>query len=437
MSPDRKSRIAPVQATPPKGKRMPPSSGIRWRGWAIVLGALCVLAGPGHAYSAGPVSSGSTPSFSPTFNFDEFTKNKPFTLNTLPTTRYGPPWADILLGPENFLACKGASIALCYYSGPANSVTPCTSDGEGVANCTCYAIPHGSTYYVDINAILNLDVYLDTVSACEHDGRGCQPAGTRTAPVCDVINGNKLIPGADLISTFSAFLDQEIPIRPTSCDAPALYAGCMTAPCKRTVDPVTGLPPVDPATGLELVQCACPTYTGPYQVGNLEGNQCVLGGDNVWSAAYTVPPQPPTPQPPPPHDCWPDAPGDSGCPLLPPNYLPPVPPIVSCKEVCSEYKKSNQKGVEIGFTCDATLCTAKVRDFDLVAEACDGLGKSSVSEILKLETAVGYSCSASQICGCEPNKKTNEAVYNLNKAQRERGIPPQCEQNGTLCGAQP
>jgi hypothetical protein len=116
---------------------------------------------------------------------------------------------------------------------------------------------------------------------------------------------------------------------------------------------------------------------------------------------------------------------------------PNVPSGVSCKAVCSEYKKSNQKGIETGFTCDAALCTAKARDVDIVAEACGGLGKSSLGEILKLEIAVGKSCSASQLCGCEPNKKTNEEIFELNKAQVERGIQPQCIQNGTLCGALP
>ena len=34
------------------------------------------------------------------------------------TTPFGPPAADVLIHPSNFLACKGAKIALCYYSGP-------------------------------------------------------------------------------------------------------------------------------------------------------------------------------------------------------------------------------------------------------------------------------------------------------------------------------
>ena len=120
---------------------------------------LCFLALAGFAISA----------YGQGRQFDDFTKH--FRLNTLPTTPYGPAWADILVRPENFLACKGASIALCYYSGPG-PVTPCTvEEGKGLANCTCYEIPSGLPYFVDINAILNLDVYLDTVKTCGTEWR--------------------------------------------------------------------------------------------------------------------------------------------------------------------------------------------------------------------------------------------------------------------------
>lgn len=423
MNSSRQFRTGPLQQTPSHGKDMPAAAGIRWPRWVTVLVALCALVVPAHVYSADS-----------TFNFDEFTKNKPFTLNTLWTTPFGPPWADIVLKKENFLACKGAEIALCYYSGPEQSQTggaptPCDASNPLVANCTCYAIPAGYTYLVDINAILNLDVYLDTVKACGSDGSQCQPTGPKTAPVCDSINQDKLIPGAELISTFSTFLVPEFGPGSTDC-GPSVYAGCMTAPCRK-------LNEVDPITGLPLAQCACPLWTGKYQVGQtLPPSSCSLGGNNVWSAAFTPVEELIPPPPPPPHDCWPDSPGDVGCPLLPRDFLPPVPRLVSCKEVCSEYKQSNRQGIQVGFTCDATLCTLD-SDPALVANACVGLAKHSVSEILKLEIAVGYSCAASQICGCEPNKKTNEEIWRLNEVQHARGIASQCEQNGTLCGTKP
>ncbi|HEV7644784.1 MAG TPA: hypothetical protein VGO50_12635 [Pyrinomonadaceae bacterium] len=260
---------------------------------AVVVGLFClvVIAGISYeSYRAGqtPVAAQST--VKATFSFDRYTGNKPFKLNTLPTTPYGPAWADVVLKPSNMLACKGsAPIALCYYSGP-NGVTPCTPDGLGIANCTCYEIPTGQPYMVDINNILNEEAYLKTVKTCGKDGSDCLPTGKAEAPVCDYINKNTLIPGADLISTFSLYLEKQIPIGETNCPTPSAYAGCMTAPCKRTGKK-------DPKTGLPLVQCGCPLYTGPYQVGTAT-DQCALDGPYVWSAAYNPAMNPsPTPTP--------------------------------------------------------------------------------------------------------------------------------------------
>jgi hypothetical protein len=269
----------------------------RWYPAITIVGLLCVLALAGLVYNSLQAPAAAQMSSSATFDFDRYTKNKPFKLNTLPTTRYGPPWADILKQPSNFLECKGAAIALCYYSGPAPT-TPCTLDGLGIANCACYEIPGGHPYLVDINAILNRDVYLKTVAACGKEGKNCRPFGPTQAPVCDAINNNTLIPGADLISTFSLYLEKQFvtekerqfSIVPTLCPT-ASYAGCMTAPCKKTGK-------IDPTTHLPLVQCGCPTYTGPYQVGtHINQDECVLKGTQVWSAAYNVPSPTPTPTP--------------------------------------------------------------------------------------------------------------------------------------------
>ena len=252
----------------------------RWCLWITLVGLLCLpsLFSPGSAQQK-PAASG--PSIAATFDFQRFTRNKPFKLNTLPTTSYGPPWADIMLKPANMLECKSntTSIALCYYSGPGPN-TPCILDGFGLANCTCYEIPSGQPYLVDINAILNRNVYLKTVAVCGNDGSKCLPVGSLEAPVCEAINHHTLIPGADLISTFSLYLEKQMRISPTTCATPAAYAGCMTAPCKRTGRK-------DPHTGLPLVQCGCPTFTGPYQVGQkIPTDRCVLEGNYVWSAAY-------------------------------------------------------------------------------------------------------------------------------------------------------
>lgn len=256
----------------------------------VTVLCLLLLSCVSSSTNQGPANSQPSPaatpvsSVVPTIDFGRYTGNKPFKLNTLQTTPYGPAWADITLEKSNFLECKGASIALCYYSGPGPT-TPCTVNDGNLANCTCYQIPAGQKYLVDINAILNLDVYLKTTEVCGKDGSKCQPTGSIEAPVCESINNNTLIPGADLVSTFSTYLAKQMPIDPTLCSTPAAYAGCMTAPCKQTGK-------TDSTTGLPLVDCGCPTYTGPYQVGTkISTSQCVLGGNSIWSAAYQPPKQ--------------------------------------------------------------------------------------------------------------------------------------------------
>jgi hypothetical protein len=338
-----------------------------------------------------------------------------FVPNNLMTTPYGPAYADILLEPSNFVPCEGGPYALCYYSGPGPESCVLTGDGT-FANCKCFEIAYGK-YFVDINAILDLNVYLDTVDACGADGSGCQT--TNSAPVCASINTGSFIPDADVISVFSFDCVPEEGIGETNCQQ-SHYAGCMTAPCKRT--------------GEEgIVECSCPTYDGPYQVG-LDNQACTLGDDLVWSAAYnpnltgTVPT-------PPLSGCIPDAPESvGGCPLISSN-IPTPPQNVNCDKVCSEYS-SCESGVQSGYTCDATLCTSRCNDRNLVGEACSGLQGCEISEIVKLEEEVGCSCCASQICGCGADDNTEQAVFDLNKRQRKKGITPQCDINGTLCGVQ-
>jgi len=221
-----------------------------------------------------------------------------------------PAYADVVLHPANFVQCKGGPFALCYYSGPNGPAQDLscelTPDGK-FANCNCYRIPYG-TYFVDINAILNYGVYRETIEKCGKNGARCFNHPNK-APVCEAINSNRLIPGADLESTFSYDCIPTNGIGLTNCGQ-APYAGCMTAPCYNTADTAR--------TG--IVQCSCPIFDGPYQVG-LNDQECTLGGDLVWSAAYnpnvtTTAPTTGT--------CVPDAPGSLGCPLLgaPPYQVP-------------------------------------------------------------------------------------------------------------------
>jgi hypothetical protein len=354
------------------------------------------------------------------------------------TTLNGPAYANIVLDGTNFVPCRGGPYALCYYSGPNGPPQDlsCTLTKNGLyANCNCYDIPYG-VYYVDINAILNHSVYESTIAQCGVDGSLCQT--TNSAPVCQSINQGDLIPNARMFSTFSFDCIPTNGIGQTNCEAD-LYAGCMTAPCNATNTP-------------GIVNCSCPTFNGPYQVGQNE-QACMLADNLVWSAAYAPPSATPTPAvsvnvksesasvplvssstAPSPAGCVPDAPGGFGCPLYTDGQQPPI--GVDCSKVCEEYRICKQSaGVQTGYTCDATLCTDECTDRNLLGTACSELAKCDISEIVKAETAASCSCCASKLCGCNPNDRTNKEIYKLNQEQRDLGITPQCDINGTLCGS--
>ncbi|HVA41537.1 MAG TPA: hypothetical protein VNF49_12780, partial [Candidatus Binataceae bacterium] len=91
------------------------------------------------------------------------------------------------------------------------------------------------------------------------------------APACQYVNDHNLIPGADLISVFSNECAGKIPFRHARC-ASGPYAGCMTAPCRRTATP-------------GIVDCSCPIFNGPHELSVNHGN-CSLGDGLVWSSAY-------------------------------------------------------------------------------------------------------------------------------------------------------
>ncbi len=373
----------------------------------------------------------------PGFKHGDATKFEKFWTAIDPKTGepLGPSYADILVAPENFVPCRGGPFALCYYSGPdsvADSTLeplPCELSADGrLASCKCLDIPYG-VYFVDINAILDFSIYQKTVRVCGKDGSACTRAAN-LAPVCESINQNRVFQGADRISTFSFDCAAERKIGQTSCPDPAPYAGCMTAPCVETGE-------------AGFVECQCPVYTGPYQVGQGppmdEPASCDLGADLVWSAANNVnagqggttfPDRTGA------ASCTPDLPEEyGGCPLLARDAIPSPPPGTDCATVCDEYRCLGAEGTEAAFTCDATLCTAGCTDKDLVAQACSGLGRCPIRAITQLEEAVGCSCCASQICGCQPNAQTNAEIYTLVQEQTARGIKTQCEQNGTLCGS--
>lgn len=423
-----------------------------------------------------------------------------FRFNDLMTTRFGPADADIWLRQSNFLACKPPlgrpfTYALCLYSGPAvgtpvpgkganavNPPLPCTLSADGKsADCTCYALttdeyPPYIPYFVDINAILNLDLYLRTAYACGHDGENCSPRQLRSysrwndAPVCRAANMGRVIPGTDLISVFSTVKssDYATGASPNSTSCPTgKYAACMTAPChyagKRD------------SAGNPLVQCQCPVHDGPFEISqagvSCDANKLTPRAPRakpdrappvyVWSAAHNPALNHPSIDPPA-SGCLPDAPDGKGCPLYSSQTDYPLTkgsPL--CRRVCEAYRtgvsqsrpRSGGRGVQIAYTCDAALCTTigigqtsapardPLRKASLLQNACGGLSElGGLREILALEQIDRVSCGASQVCGCdEPGRDIDAAtqaeITELNRGQQAIGIKPQCQLNGTLCGA--
>ncbi|MFI2810773.1 hypothetical protein [Microbulbifer sp. JSM ZJ756] len=389
-----------------------------------------------------------------------------FQVNDIMTTLFGPAWANIWLEGENFLECsppqgREFSYALCYYSGPEdptgqsadNPALPCTLSASGkLANCKCYkltntTVPPKVPYFVDIHAILNKDIYQKTVETCGRDGTRCAPTTSIEAPVCSSINTNQLIPGADLVSVFSPVKKLDYFSGSTPCRS--LYAGCMTAPCYDTGE--------TDANGNALVDCSCPIYEGRFEIGQGAdqggGNQlqCDLGGRNLWSAAHNPTTNNPIDPQPPAGSCFPDAPPDTGCPLYPAGSGSADPNGAICRAVCAAYRGDPAaENVQVGYTCDAALCTTlglgqdlpwnvtMGERFGIMGQACNGVQNlDGLDLITQVETVAGCSCCASQICGCSEmdiNAQTNSEISRLNAEQRAVGIEPQCDINGTLCG---
>ncbi len=344
----------------------------------------------------------------------------PFPLNTLYTTPYGPPWANVSTSSTDFVPCFGP-YALCYYA----DCTVSPGSNGSVVDCPCYET--FGTNYVMVNGILNLNVYWETVTFCNQNPDLCQQPNQ--APVCAAIHSGQFMRGADQISTFGYYLAAQEPIGSTDCEnQPGLYAGCMTSPC---YDPTTAN-----SDNTTTIQCQCPTWDGPFQLGkdNLSCNILPL----VASAAYN--PNFSTLSPPPSkcdiiEGCIPDAPADScGCGLYTSTTTLPPDSGVNCALVCQQYDScKNSNNVELGYTCDATICTTT--NHDLLFEACDGLQNCDLSEIFKAEKAAQCSCCGSQLCNCQPNSITNQEIKTLNTEQTNEGDTPQCDINGTLCGS--
>ena len=184
------------------------------------------------------------------------------------TTNYGPAYRDTVTAPTDFLKCSG-KFALCFTSGP--EPLPCRMSPDGrFAKCTCTVLDEDN--FVLRTAILNYDVYLKTQEKCFDSGPDC--TSTNEAPVCGYLDKGKLIPGAQIISTFDKSSTDTLqaavlPNPPLNCNGP--FAGCMTAPCKHKKH--------------GEAECTCPVFWGNFQLYG-QNAQCDLGGDLIPSASY-------------------------------------------------------------------------------------------------------------------------------------------------------
>lgn len=336
-----------------------------------------------------------------------------FPLNTQNTTPYGPPWANVT---TQFLPCYGP-YALCYYA-------DCTPGIDStVTECECE--PLFGLNFVEISSILNKTVYEETIKVCSEDPQRCSiPNG---APVCDAINNRKFyqtVPDVVAVSDFSFVGFNASAAIGTDCtNNPGVYSGCMTSACY--------------TNDAGLLTCICPTFNGPFQVGQ-QGVSCNIQ-PLTYSAAYNPNENlPSVPISPSDINCFPDAGANAGnpiaCPLYDSSTMLPPDSGVNCATVCEQYNTcTNSLNIQIGYTCDATICTTEKKT--IFIPACMGLQNCNISEIMKAEFAAGCSCCASQLCGCEANAITNKRIAELNQVQINNGDDPQCVQNGTLCGS--
>ncbi len=187
--------------------------------------------------------------------------------------------------------------------------------------------------------------------------------------------------------------------------------------------------------GTATIHCDCPIYDGPFQIGK-SGLPCD-NAPQVWSAAYNAIAPPPDP-------C--DMVGNGSC--IPGRAARPVrlPAVRQRDGAAARQWRRLRRGVsrvqhlreqrrQLGYTCDATLCTSSTNT--LVLDACLGLQNCDLSEIFKAEGAADCSCCGSQLCNCDATAATEHKVFELDAAQRAKGQTPQCDINGTLCGTPP
>lgn len=230
--------------------------------------------------------------------------NSPYCAATCATSKSGPPWSGgSYTAPDGtstgMLYCPKATYALCHFSGPRtptgtnpdNIPLPCKLNASGtVANCKCQVFEGGS--YLNMPAILNLGAFYETVDVCGPEGSKCKnqlncPNGEcddsiPVAPACKYVVAQdadkpetSLVPGADLISTFSEAMQNNYPAGSTQCTN-IFRAGCMAAPCWYEEDDKNDSSPA------RYAQCACATYFYSSASLSQDNLNCNAGDGYVW-----------------------------------------------------------------------------------------------------------------------------------------------------------
>ena len=107
----------------------------------------------------------------------------------------------------DFLVCQARARMILH---PPVFVMKCLSVSTGYVRLSEQRLTSPQTliltccsHKVDINSILNYDVWEQTVAECGADGSNCNDPTAINAPVCDYIKKGTFNPGADSVSAFS------------------------------------------------------------------------------------------------------------------------------------------------------------------------------------------------------------------------------------------
>ena len=331
------------------------------------------------------------------------------------TTQYGPAWADVSLSSSDFLPCFGP-YALCYYA-------DCTVSADGtVSDCPCYE--WFGPNFVAINAILNADSYQATVAQCTADPASCQV--TNGAPVCADLNRGDFYANATRVSTFGFYRAPVEPIGVTDCsDGAGAVRGLHDRAVHRAADGEPMAPRPSTATARTRTGPSSSAKTGcRATTRRWRGRRRTI----PTAAAESVRHRPRR--------------------LHPRRAAGPV--RLPALHVDDDAAAGERRRLQQGLPGVRQLPEVRHHDPARLHLRRDALHLGRQPPRLRRlprpagvrpdgdlqgRDAADCSCCASQLCNCDANRATEQKIYELDAAQRALGETPQCDINGTLCGA--